>query len=63
MLPGFLFLGSEDRPKIAVSQGAASLARSQMRIDASLMKARKLATSLSYRVAVGRHCLILLKNR
>src|ERR1700722_9296749 len=40
-----------------------SLARSQIRIDASLIKAKQLAASLSYRVATRRHCLILLKNR
>jgi hypothetical protein len=30
-------------------------------MDASLMKARQLAAGLSYRVAMRRHCLILLK--
>ena len=40
-----------------------SLARSQIRIDASLTSARSLAASLSYTVATHRHCLILLKNR
>jgi hypothetical protein len=41
-----------------VAWGVDSLARSQIRIDASLMNARKLAASLSYRVATRRHCLI-----
>jgi hypothetical protein len=33
-----------------------------MQIDARLIKARQLAASLSYRVAIRRDCLILLKN-
>lgn len=51
--------GSVDDCKL----GRGLIGTQPMRIDASLMKARKLAASLSYRVATRRHCLILLKNR
>jgi hypothetical protein len=44
--------GISENPKFY--QGADSLAGSQMRIDASLMTARSLAASWSYRVATRR---------
>jgi hypothetical protein len=48
---------------VSLARARTSLARSQMRMDASLMNARELAASLSHRVATRRHCLILLRNR
>ena len=40
-----------------------SIDRSQIRTEASLTKAKKLAPSLSYRVAMRRNCFSLLKKR
>jgi len=42
--------------------GVDSIARSQIRIDASLTNAKQLAASLSDRVAIRRTCLIVLKE-
>jgi hypothetical protein len=57
----FAVLGSEKSTDIAANCGAA-LVRSQMRIDASLIKVRKLAACLSCRVAVRRHRLRTVRS-
>jgi hypothetical protein len=41
--------------RLTLDEGVDLSARMQIRIDASLMKARSLAASLSYRVATRRH--------
>ena len=62
---GFVALASVKLwiPFVHKVQVTDSLCRNQILIEASWMEARKLSSRLSYRVAMARKCLSLLKKR